>query len=232
MSEQFYRATFCKQICQIKHGGETVHEVIHKSTTRFCMKSAEKSFKTRIYVAVKVTDFTRFSLPYCASWRSVGLSSAGQTYVCEGEGRGVLALQVSGTGGQCTQLWRSDRPSDISNGPRIAATPGLCLMQDNRPGAPTVAVDGNGEVSRTQRQGSLIGCVASNRAVYVRDREDGGRGHEIVISSGADCVTLRPPADQQWSTGLSVCGNDARLAVVDGYRSPSTLDIFLEQQRK
>jgi hypothetical protein len=212
-----------------------VHEVIYKISDSFCLKSAEKSFKTRICVAVKLDDVTRFSLPFDASW-CVGLSEAGQAHVCEPyPGRDVLALQLSGTGGQWTQLWRRDRPSDIGI---VASAPdtstAFCLMQDCRD-APTVAVAGNGEVSRTEREGELITCLASNRAVYVR-RWMYGRGCEIVIWSGADCVTLRPPADQQWRKFLSVCGDGARLAVVDGgpntYGSPSTLDIFLEHQRK
>jgi len=204
------------------------------------MKSPEKSFKTRICVAVKLDDVTRFSLPFTAS-RYVGLSEAGKAYVCEEKGRGdVLALQLSGTG-EWRELWRHDRPSDIGSvNPFIAASApdtstGLCLMQD-WDGAPTVAMNANGEVSRTQREGGLITCLASNRAVYRLEREDGGRGYEIMIWSGADCVTLRPPADQEWSSDLSVCEDGARLAVVDhGGRysdSPSTLDIFLQQQRK
>jgi hypothetical protein len=182
-----------------------------------------------------LSDAVWFSLPFPARPWSVGLSEAGEAYVCEDEGRGVLALQLSGTRGQWRQLWRHDRPSDIRSDPSIVAnapdtSTGLCLMQDCRD-APTVAVAGNGEVSRTQREGNLIACIASNRAVYRRKREDGGRGQEIVIWSGADCVTLRPPADQEWSEFLSVCEDGARLAVVDG-GSPSTLHIFLQHQRK
>jgi hypothetical protein len=98
--------------------------------------------------------------------------------------------------------------------------------------APTVAVAGDGEVSRTQREGDLLTCLAGNRAVYMRRREDGGHWGEIVIWSGADCVTLRPPADQDWIDSLSVCEDGACLAVLDGGPSPSTLDIFLQHQRK
>jgi hypothetical protein len=205
----------------------------HKISDSFCLKSAEKSIKTRVCVAVVLEDAESFTLPFRAS-RWVGLSEAGEAYVCKAGGRSVLALQL--TGGQWRQLWRHDRPSDIGYGPLIAASApdtstGLCLMQDGED-APTVAMDGDGEVSRTQREGVLLTCPASNRAVYVRGRED-GRGGEIVIWSGADCVTLRPPADQQWSSDLSVCEDGARLAVVDsGFISPSILDIFLQQQRK
>jgi hypothetical protein len=210
----------------------------HKIYDSFCLKSAEKSIKTRICVAVVLEDAESFTLPFRASGY-VGLSEAGQAYVCEMDGRGVLALQLSGTG-EWRELWRRDRPSDIgSKYPYIAASApdtstAFCLMQDYRD-APTVAMDGNGEVSRTQREGTLLTCLASNRAVYQRWREEDGRGLEIVIWSGDDCVTLRPPADQEWSHRLSVCEDGARLAVVDYSRpspSPNTLYIFLQQQRK
>jgi hypothetical protein len=196
---------------------------------------AEKSFKS--YVVVMLGDAPRFVLPFRAFWR-VGLSEAGQAYVCEEGGRTVLAIQLSGSDAR-GERWRRFLPGDIRSDPFIAATTAAqCLLQSNY-SSPTVATDGNGEIRTTRREGALLSCIG-HRAGYLRDRED-VRGKEIVLWSDAnESVTLCPPPRQKWSQYLSVCGSDAKVAVVDAgsYSDPKkmdisgTLDIFHHHQRE
>ncbi len=214
----------------------TIHEFLHKNIDTFLHEISRDSH-SNLYIAVLLGDAACFSLPFKARAWSVGLSDAGQAYVAELKGRTVLALQLSGSG-EWKELWRRTLPTDIKSNPWIAAsTPAtatatpLCLLHDNGYSSPTVAMDGGGEVSRTHREGRLLTCIGQ-RVVYGRKRED-GRGYEIVLWDN-DSVILRPPPDQKWGVGLSVCGMGDRVAVVhiERDRSTKTLDIFHHHQRE
>jgi len=69
--------------------------------------------------------------------------------------------------------------------------------------------------------GELIALLSNDRKVYMQNT------HEVCIVGKDVDVTLRPPKNQKWSEGLSVCAEEDIIVIVDD--KSKSMDIYTSQ---